>query len=136
MPPSKRKSASKANGNEAQHAKAARTAARSAQAVDAGSGNAAERVRPTASTQFAAVPTTEDTFDVADDHGEVRATTTQLSSQDLSQGRRLPCSAACRLCTAARWPAGEVRKRCGAVVNHRVITWRAHVRAPNRRVRT
>ena len=112
--------------------KAARTApTRSAQAADAGSGNAAGQVRPTAPMQFAAVPTTEDAFDVAD-HGEVRATTTQLSSQDLSQGRRLPCSAARRLCTAARRPAGEVRKRCGAVVNHRVTTWRAHVRAPNR----
>ena len=62
--------------------KAARTApTRSAQAADAGSGNAAEQVRPTAPMQFAAVPTTEDAFDVAD-HGEVRATTTQLSSQD------------------------------------------------------
>ena len=105
MPPSKRKSNGKSNGAQASQVKAARTRVQSNSASD----DATEHRQAFAPTHFEAVLSTKDTFDVAD-HGEVTATTTQLSGALIGKALRLNNSA---------WPG-----RAAA---------RAHVTAPAQR---
>ena len=88
MPPSKRKSNGKSNGAQAPHVKAARARMEASSA----SGDSAEHLPAAARTQFDAVPSTEDSFDVAD-HGEVTATTTRLIGALIGKELRLNNSA-------------------------------------------